>query len=205
MAFVKYLISNIFSKNLHLKLYWLLQFESQSKALQQNFTIVPTWDSNRDFPSEALVKVPAQDSIKLSPESRDNENSSSGLKQRLPKWDLGESFSWKLNQTPPNLSFSNSSNSGIEQRLPKWNFIEGFSFRFDFLLPMPGFAYSSNSGLEQKRPKWNLAESSAWSSTTFKVKLWWKCDLIYPVWSFNQTIPKLGLAATVTRDRKMSS
>ena len=56
----------IFSKNLHLKLYQLLQFGSRSKTPQQNFTTVPTWDLNKDFPSEVLVKVPAQDSIKLS-------------------------------------------------------------------------------------------------------------------------------------------
>ena len=152
-------MSNIFSKNLHLKVYWLLQLESQSKSLQQNFTTVPTWDSNRGFPSEALVKVPVQDSIKLSPKLGVNENPSSGLKQGLPKWDFGESFSSKLSQIPPNLRFSNSSNSGLEKRLPKWNFIESSSLRFDFLLLMPGFAYSFKSGLEQKRPKWKLTES----------------------------------------------
>ena len=97
LLFVKYLISNIFSKNLHLKFYWLLQFESQSKTLQQNFTTVSTWDSNRGFPIEVLVKVPAQDLIKLSPKLSVNENSSSGLKQRFPKWDLRESFSSKMN------------------------------------------------------------------------------------------------------------
>ena len=150
------------------------------------------------------MKVPTQDSIKLSPKLGVNKNFSSGLKQTLPKWDLGESFSSKLNQTPPNLRFSNSSKLGLQQRFPKWNFIESCSLRFDFLFLMPGFAYSSNSGLEQKRPKWNLTESSAWSSTTFKVKLCWKWYLIYPVWGFNQTIPKLGLSATPTRDRTMS-
>ena len=159
LVFVKYLISNIFSKNLHLKLYWLLQFESRSKSLQQTFTTVPTCDSNRGFPSEALVKVPAQDSIKLSPKLGVYENPSSRLKQGLPKWDFGESFSSKLNQTLPNLHFSNSSNSGLEKSLPKWNVIETSSLRFDFLLLMPGFGYSSKSGLEQKRPKWNLTES----------------------------------------------
>ena len=141
------------------------------KSSAIKFTTAPTWDWNRDFPSEGLVKVSAQESIKLSFELGVNENSSSGLKQRLPNW----------------------------------NFIESSSLRFDFLPPMPGFAYSSNSGLEQKRPKWNLTESSAWSSTTFKVKLCWKWDLIYPVWGFNQTILKLSLAATPTRDRTMSS
>ena len=104
------------------------------------------------------MKVSTQDSIKLSPKFGVNENSSSGFKQRLPKWDLGESFSSKLNQTPPKLRFSSSSNPGLKKRLPKWNFIESSSLRFDFLLPMPDFAYSSNSGLEQKRPKWNLTE-----------------------------------------------
>ena len=149
----------------------------------------------RGFPSEALVKVPAQDSIKLSPKL--------GVKT-LPKWDFGESFSLKLIQTPPNLRFSNSSKLGLEQRVLKWNFIESSSLRFDYLFPMPRFAYSSNSRLEQKSPKWNLTESSAWSSTTFKVKLCWKWYLIYPAWGFNQTIPKLGLAASPTRDRTMS-
>ena len=167
MVFIKCLISNIFSKNLHLKLYWLLQFKSRSKTSRQNFTTVPTWDSNRDFPSEALVKVPAQDLIKLSPKLLVNKNSSSGLKQRLPKWDFCESSNSKLNQTPSNLGFSNSSNSGREQRLPKWKFIESSSLRFDLLLPMSGLAYSSNSGLEQKRPKWNLTLSSTRNSTTF--------------------------------------
>ena len=55
----------IFSKNMHLKLYRLLQFGFRSKTPQQNFTTVPTWDANKDFPSGALVKVPAQDLIKL--------------------------------------------------------------------------------------------------------------------------------------------
>ena len=161
--------------------------------------------NSSNFPSQTLVKTPAQDSIKLSPKLGVNENSSSELKQRLPKWDLGESFTSKLNQIPPNLRFSNSSNSGLEQRFSKRNFSESSSLRFDFLLPMPGFSYSFNSGLEQKRPKWNLTESSAWSSTIFKVKLCWKWDLIYPVSGLNQTIPKLDLAATPTRDRTMSS
>ena len=56
----------IFSKNMHLMLYGLLQFGSQSKTPRQNFTIVPTRDLNKDFPSGALVKVSAQESIKLS-------------------------------------------------------------------------------------------------------------------------------------------
>ena len=56
----------IFSKNMHLKLYRVLQFGSRSKTPQQNFITVPNWDSSKDFPSEASVKVPAQDSIKLS-------------------------------------------------------------------------------------------------------------------------------------------
>ena len=116
---VKYLISSIFPKNLHLKLYWLLQFEFRLKPRHQNFTTVPAWDSNRDFPIEPLVKVLAQDSIKLSPKLGVSKNSSSGLKQRLPKWDFGESASSKLNQTPPNPRFSNSFNSRLEQRIPK--------------------------------------------------------------------------------------
>ena len=147
--------------------------------------------NSSNFPSQTLVKTPAQDSIKLSPKLGANENSSSELKQRLHKWDVGESFTSKLNQIRPNLRFSNSSNSGLEQRFPKRNFIESSSLRFDFLLPMPVFSCSSNSGLEHKRPKWNLTENSAWSSTIFKVKLCWKWDLIYPVLGLNQTIPKV--------------
>ena len=51
----------IFSKNLHLKLSWMLQFGSRSKTLQQNLTIAPTWDLNKDYPNDVLVKVPARD------------------------------------------------------------------------------------------------------------------------------------------------
>ena len=51
----------IFSKNLHLKLSWMLQFGSRSKTLQQNLTIVPTWDLKKDFPNDALVKIPVRD------------------------------------------------------------------------------------------------------------------------------------------------
>ena len=51
----------IFSKNLHLKLSWMLQFGSRSKTLQQNLTIVPTWDLNKDYPNDVLVKVPVRD------------------------------------------------------------------------------------------------------------------------------------------------
>ena len=51
----------IFSKNLCLKLSWKLQFGSQSKTLQQNLTIVPTWDLNKDYPNDVLVKVPVRD------------------------------------------------------------------------------------------------------------------------------------------------
>ena len=58
--------SKTFSKNMHLKLYRLLQFGSPSKTPQQNFVTVPTSDSNKDLPSKALVKVPAQDPIKIS-------------------------------------------------------------------------------------------------------------------------------------------
>ena len=47
----------IFSKDLHLKLSWMLQFGSWSKTLQQNLTIVPTWDLNKDYPNDVLVKV----------------------------------------------------------------------------------------------------------------------------------------------------
>ena len=109
----------IFSLDLHLKLYWLLRFGSRSKTPQQNFTTVPTWDLNKGFPREAFVKVPAPDSSKLSPKLGVSNISSSGLKLRLPKWDFDESFSSKLNQTLPNLRFSNSPNSGLKQGLPK--------------------------------------------------------------------------------------
>ena len=36
----------------------MLQFGSRSKTQQQNFTIVPTWDLNKDYPNDVLVKVP---------------------------------------------------------------------------------------------------------------------------------------------------
>ena len=117
----------------------------------------------------SLLKAPAQDSIELSPKLGVSKSSNSGLKQRLPKWDVGESSSSELNQTLPNLRFRNSSNSALEQRLSKENFIERLSLRFDLLLAMSGFANSFNLGLEQKRPKWNLTESSARSSNSFKV------------------------------------
>ena len=81
----------IFSKNLHLKLYWLLQFGSRSKTLLQNFTTVPTCDLNKDLPSKALVKVLAQDSVTLSSKLGVRNSSSSRLKRRLPRWDIGES------------------------------------------------------------------------------------------------------------------
>ena len=51
----------IFSKNLHLKLSLMLQFGSRSNTLQQNLTIVPTWDFNKDYPNDVLVKVPVRD------------------------------------------------------------------------------------------------------------------------------------------------
>ena len=51
----------IFSKNLHLKFSWMLQFGSRSKTLQQNLTIVPTWDLKKDYPNDVLVKVPVRD------------------------------------------------------------------------------------------------------------------------------------------------
>ena len=52
---------DIFSKNLHFKLSGMLQFGSQSKTLQQNLTITPTRDLNKDYPNEVLVKVPVRD------------------------------------------------------------------------------------------------------------------------------------------------
>ena len=55
----------IFSKNLHLKLSWMLQFGSRSKTLQQNLTIVPTWDLNKDYLNDVLVKVPVRDLSKV--------------------------------------------------------------------------------------------------------------------------------------------
>ena len=51
----------IFSKNLHLKLSSMLQFGSRSKPLQQNLTIVSTWGLNKDYPNDALLKVPVRD------------------------------------------------------------------------------------------------------------------------------------------------
>ena len=50
----------IFSKNLHLKLSWMLQFGSWSKTLEQNLTIVPTWNLNKDYSNDVLVKVPVR-------------------------------------------------------------------------------------------------------------------------------------------------
>ena len=51
----------IFSKNLHLTFSWMLRFRSRSKTLQQNLTIVPTWDLNKDYSNDVLVKVPVWD------------------------------------------------------------------------------------------------------------------------------------------------
>ena len=51
----------IFSKNFLLKFSWMLQFGSRSKSLQQNLTIVPTWDLNKDYSNDVLVKVPVRD------------------------------------------------------------------------------------------------------------------------------------------------
>ena len=39
----------------------MLQFGSRSKTQQQNLTVVSTWDLNKDYPSSALVEVPARD------------------------------------------------------------------------------------------------------------------------------------------------
>ena len=108
------------------------------------------------------MKVSTQDSIKLSPKFGVNENSSSGFKQRLPKWDLGESFSSKLNQTPPKLRFSSSSNPGLKKRLPKWNFIESSSLRFDFFSSHARFCLQFQLGTRTK---------------TSKVKPYWKFSL----------------------------
>ena len=164
---MKYLTPRFFQRTSTLKLYWLLEFRSRSKTSKQNSTTVPTWDSYKDFPSKDLVKVSAQNSIKLFPKLDVRNSFSSVLKQRLSKWDFSENSSSKLNQTLPNLRFSNSSNSGLEQRIPKWNFIESSRWRFDLLLPIPGFGCSLNSGLGQKHPKWNFTESSAWGSTKY--------------------------------------
>ena len=49
-----------FSKNLHLKLSWM--FVSHSKSPQQNLTIGPTWDLNKDYPNDILVKATVWDS-----------------------------------------------------------------------------------------------------------------------------------------------
>ena len=58
----------IFSKKLHLKLSWMLQFGSRPETLEQKLTVVPTWDLNKDYLNDVL-----------------SESSSSRLEQSLPK------------------------------------------------------------------------------------------------------------------------
>ena len=67
----------IFSKNLHLKLSWLLQF-GFPKLCSKNFTTASTWDLNKDYTSEALLKVPAQDLNTVFP---------SHILLEVPTWD----------------------------------------------------------------------------------------------------------------------
>ena len=51
----------IFKKNLHFKLSWMLQLGARSESLQQNLTIVQTWDLNKDYPNGVLVEVPVRE------------------------------------------------------------------------------------------------------------------------------------------------
>ena len=155
--------SEIFSKNFNFKALLTVRVRVSIKNSKAKFYN----SSNLGLIQRHLVKVSAQDSIKLFPKLDVRNSSSLGLKQRPPRWDFSENSSSKLNQTLRNLHFSNSSNSGLEQRIPKWNFIESSSWRFDLLLPIPGFGYSLNSGLRQKHPEWNFTESSAWGSTKY--------------------------------------
>ena len=62
----------------------MLQFGSRSETLQQNLTIVPTWDLNKDYPNDVLVKVPVRDLNKVFP---------SYILLEVPIWD-------KLKATP---------------------------------------------------------------------------------------------------------
>ena len=39
----------------------MLQFGSPSKPLKQNLTVAPTWDLNKDYPNDVVVKVPVRD------------------------------------------------------------------------------------------------------------------------------------------------
>ena len=45
----------------------MLQLGSRSETLRQNLTIFPTWDLNKDYPNDVLVKVPVRDLIIVFP------------------------------------------------------------------------------------------------------------------------------------------